>query len=477
MATEQVFRASGGCEYQESSRDFEQLGGDSSGRKVSWLKYQWTHGWVIQSDSCLATAFLTAGWSVIKFFGLILSTPVTIWLEKEITDETPKKEKGIGAVLPASYRTFEQSEPDSQFDTLQIKIVPSTGPRPGMDGTFHTVGRGNSESFGTPERSKQDHRSVGFSNSQIVHPASDTRTRSEIEGLRYQFLSPLGKGSQGEVHKVLGPDCRAYALKMISADKAVFDKAYVLSDERGEGLAVSFPKHENLMQTEGIFTYNKATGAYRFVTDRKSCSKNEVVIGLLLEHIPNSEELYDYAVRNGAGKKETVQNIGRQIAQGVVAMHKDGYLHRDLKLENVLIDNKGHIKIVDFGFARYLPKDSDRTKTMCGTPDYAAPELIEEGGYGRSIDAWSFGIILYALAFNSLPFHDDHVYRTLQQIVQFAHCDTLSDLLTRNQSTLSSSPLFYDSDFRNLLGNLLCHRNRRISMEEVLKHPFFAEKS
>jgi serine/threonine protein kinase len=431
----------------------ERLGTDSNRRQVSWLKYQWTHDWVVQTDCCLATAALTAVWSVTKFFGLILSTPVTIWLKKEVTDET---DKGLRAQI------FYESG--------------STGS--GSSNETNTTGKGIAAILPAYQSDNlTEGQFPGFERCKTVLLPSDIRTRTEIESLGYQFKRQLGKGSQGEVYEVVGPNCRSYALKMISADKAVFEKAYVLSDERGEGLAVSFPKHGNLMQTEGIFTYNKATGAYRFVTDRTSCSKNEVVIGLLLEHIPNSEELYDYAVRNGAGKKETVQNIGRQIAQGVVAMHKDGYLHRDLKLENVLIDNKGHIKIVDFGFARYLPKDSDRANTSCCTPDYAAPELIEEGGYGRSIDAWSFGIILYALAFNSLPFHDDDVYRTLQQIVQFAHCDTLSALLTRNQSTLSSSPLFYDSDFRNLLGNLLCHRNRRISMEEVLKHPFFAEKS
>jgi protein kinase A len=65
-----------------------------------------------------------------------------------------------------------------------------------------------------------------------------------------------------------------------------------------------------------------------------------------------------------------------------------------LKPENLLIDTQGHLKITDFGFAKYVP---DVTYTMCGTPDYLAPEIIESKGYGKAVDYWSLGILIYEM--------------------------------------------------------------------------------
>ncbi|WP_420421415.1 serine/threonine-protein kinase [Simkania sp.] len=439
------------------TRDNQETGTDSNGRKVSWYKYQWTHGWVVHTPCRVATRALTFFWAIFKAPLLLLSTPITVWWKKEISEETHNPEKGIGSVAVAV-------RPPSKTHGTGKGVV---------SGTFSSD-RLAYRTASTLKREDSEELFSGFPYCATVLPASDMRTRDEIGRLGYHFGKRLGKGSQGEVYEVVGPDRKTYALKMISAEKAVHKQAYVISEERGECLAISFPKHENLMQTEGIFTYNKETGAYRYVTDLGSCSRDEVVIGLLMECVPDSQELFDYAVSGGPRKKKAVRNIGQQIARGIVEMHGEGFLHRDLKLENVLIDKKGNIKIVDFGFARYLPTKSDRTFTACGTPNYAAPELIEGVGYGESVDAWSFGIVLYTLAFGGFPIHDDHVPSLLQKIVNFVKYDDVDRLLTRNETYLSGSPLLHDRQFRDLLGQLLCHRDQRISMEEVLRHPFFA---
>lgn len=310
----------------------------------------------------------------------------------------------------------------------------------------------------------------------MIRSPSDTRTREEIEKAGLKFGKKLGEGSQGTVHLVSDSQGRKYALKTISTQSAMSKSIFAISNERGESLALSFPKHENLMQTYGIFTYNKKTGLYRYESDRTKCTENEVVVGILTEFVPNAQELFDYVIKAPSLGKKELQNLGLQLGKGVAAMHQMGFLHRDLKLDNALIDDKESVKLIDFGFSRYLPQKTDRTRTVCGTPEYASPEIIQAELYNGLVDSWSFGVVLYTMAFKDFPFHSDHQPLLFKRIVEFVDKDkSISDHIDQRAQVLSSSPLFADKDFRDLLGKLICHRDKRITVAEALEHPFFTK--
>ena len=97
-------------------------------------------------------------------------------------------------------------------------------------------------------------------------------------------------------------------------------------------------------------------------------------------------------------------------------LHSKNIIYRDLKPENILINKNGYLKLTDFGFAKYL--DNDKTYTLCGTPEYLAPEIILNKGHGKAVDWWTMGILLYEMLVGIDPFSDDDPMKTYQKIIK-----------------------------------------------------------
>lgn len=127
-------------------------------------------------------------------------------------------------------------------------------------------------------------------------------------------------------------------------------------------------------------------------------------------------ELFDYIVQNGRLPEEKARKFFQQIVCAVEYCHRHKIVHRDLKPENLLLDENQNVKIADFGLSNIMT-DGNFLKTSCGSPNYAAPEVISGKLYaGPEVDVWSCGVILYVLLVGRLPFDDEYIPTLFKKI-------------------------------------------------------------
>jgi 5'-AMP-activated protein kinase catalytic alpha subunit len=128
-------------------------------------------------------------------------------------------------------------------------------------------------------------------------------------------------------------------------------------------------------------------------------------------------ELFEYIVHRKRVREKDACRFMHQILSGIEYLHKLGVCHRDLKPENLLMDEHNNIKIVDFGLSNTY-KDNQTLKTACGSPCYAAPEMIAGKRYnGLLSDIWSSGVILFAMVCGYLPFEDPNTNLLYKKIM------------------------------------------------------------
>ena len=137
---------------------------------------------------------------------------------------------------------------------------------------------------------------------------------------------------------------------------------------------------------------------------------------MLFEYICGGE-LFSRLRKDGRFANDVALFYACEIALSLQYLHRMNIVYRDLKPENLLIDKEGHIKITDFGFAKQLT--NDRTYTLCGTPEYLAPEIIKGSkvGYGKSVDWWALGILIFEMLSGYPPFYDNEPIGIYKKIV------------------------------------------------------------
>ncbi|KAF3832271.1 hypothetical protein F7725_025936, partial [Dissostichus mawsoni] len=210
----------------------------------------------------------------------------------------------------------------------------------------------------------------------------------------YRLEKTLGKGQTGLVklgiHCVT---CQKVAVKIVNREK--LSESVLMKVER-EIAILKLIEHPHVLKLHDVY-------------------ENKKYLYLVLEHVSGGE-LFDYLVKKGRLTPKEARKFFRQIISALDFCHSHSICHRDLKPENLLLDEKNNIRIADFGMASLQVGDS-LLETSCGSPHYACPEVIRGEKYdGRKADAWSCGVILFALLVGALPFDDDNLRNLLEKV-------------------------------------------------------------
>jgi serine/threonine-protein kinase HSL1 (negative regulator of Swe1 kinase) len=183
---------------------------------------------------------------------------------------------------------------------------------------------------------------------------------------------------------------------------------------------------------------------------------------LILEYVDRGE-LFEHIASKGRLDEEEAIKFFRQMMSAVGYCHAINICHRDLKPENILMTSEGNVKIADFGMAALHQGPGYKLRTSCGSPHYAAPELVKGVQYrGDKADIWSLGVILFAMLAGRLPFDVDTPQGE-------SWIPALLNLIKRGKYEMEED---FSSGARNLIQKLLVVNPRdRISMEQLWKHP------
>ena len=201
----------------------------------------------------------------------------------------------------------------------------------------------------------------------------------------FQPLKFLGKGSFGKVILVkYFKNNKTYAMKILKKEEIIRRKQ--IKHTKTERLLLEKLNHPFIAQLQ-----------FAFQDEKKLYFVTEFLQG---------GELYFHLRRNKNFKENSVKFYASQIFLAIDYMHKNGYIYRDLKLENILMDKDGYIKLTDFGLSKMIMNDMniELKNTVCGTLEYMAPEMIKGDAYDKNVDWYSFGIVLYEMICGDFPF-------------------------------------------------------------------------
>ncbi|XP_076886506.1 CBL-interacting protein kinase 18-like [Bidens hawaiensis] len=214
---------------------------------------------------------------------------------------------------------------------------------------------------------------------------------------RYELGRLLGQGSFAKVYYARNLTTgQSVAIKVIDKEKVI--RVGLINQIKREISIMKLVNHPNILQLYEVMA-----------------TKTKIYFAL---EYAKGGELFD-KVANGKLNEQTAQRYFHQLINAVDFCHSRGVYHRDLKLENLLLDENGDLKVSDFGLSALAEskRDDGLLHTTCGTPAYVAPEVITRRGYdGDKADVWSCGVILFVLLAGYLPFNDSNVVEMYRKI-------------------------------------------------------------
>uniref|UniRef100_A0AAQ4PH42 non-specific serine/threonine protein kinase n=1 Tax=Gasterosteus aculeatus aculeatus TaxID=481459 RepID=A0AAQ4PH42_GASAC len=280
---------------------------------------------------------------------------------------------------------------------------------------------------------------------EAIQMVAESLAKQEEEGILSSPTSQIENPGAGTFGKVILVREKAsgtyYAMKILKKEVIIAkdEVAHTLTESR----VLKNTRHPFLTSLK-----------YSFQTKDRLC--------FVMEYV-NGGELFFHLSRERVFSEDRTRFYGAEIVSALDYLHSAKIVYRDLKLENLMLDKDGHIKITDFGLCKEGITDTATMKTFCGTPEYLAPEVLEDNDYGRAVDWWGLGVVTYEMMCGRLPFYNqDH--------------EKLFELILMEEIKF---PRTLSADAKSLLSGLLIKDpNKRLGggpddAKEIMRHSFF----
>uniref|UniRef100_A0A8C1YKL6 Protein kinase C n=1 Tax=Cyprinus carpio TaxID=7962 RepID=A0A8C1YKL6_CYPCA len=282
---------------------------------------------------------------------------------------------------------------------------------------------------------------------------SKKEPRRKLGISNFTLLQVLGKGSFGKVMLVrLNGSDQVFAVKVLKKD-------IILQDD----------DVECTMTEKRVLSF---ASTHPYLTQLYCCFQTPERLFFVMEFV-NGGDLMFHIQKSRKFEENRARFYTAEITSALIFLHSKGIIYRDLKLDNVLLDKDGHCKLADFGMCKESMFEGVVTGTFCGTPDYIAPEILQEMLYGPSVDWWALGVLLYEMLSGHAPFEaeneDDLFESILTEEIIYASwlstdaVDILKGFLTKNPSrrlgcvaaeggetAVTSHPFFTSIDWNKL---------------------------
>ncbi|GFS38609.1 hypothetical protein NPIL_572631 [Nephila pilipes] len=267
---------------------------------------------------------------------------------------------------------------------------------------------------------------------------------------KYEPKEVLGRGVSSTVRRCVEKDTgREYAAKIIDISADTDDSSGSL-------------REATLREIASL----KLVAGHPYIIELHDVFESSTFIFLVFELCKNGE-LFDYLTNVVALSEKKTKTVMKQLFEAVEFIHSKHVVHRDLKPENILLDDTFNIKLTDFGFAQVISPD-EKLFELCGTPGYLAPELLKSSmyenaeGYGKEIDIWACGVIMYTLLVGFPPFWHRKQMVMLRNIMEckYEFCSPEWDDITELPKDLIRKLLILDP-------------KKRITATQALHHDFF----
>ena len=334
----------------------------------------------------------------------------------------------------------KESTPSKQSSSSMKKPVPAS---PVQATTSTTAATATASKLVTPTTRSTGTRRPLENSSEITTKLLilGKKTSGKYSLADFEVLRTIGTGSFGRVHLVRSNhNGRYYALKVLR--KQLIVRLKQVEHANDERRMLSIISHPFIARMWGTF-------------------QDSQYVFMVMDFIEGGE-LFTLLRRSKRFPNPVAKFYAAEICLALEYLHKLNIIYRDLKPENILLDRAGHVKLTDFGFAKFVP---DVTYTLCGTPDYIAPEVINTKPYNKSVDWWSFGILIFEMLSGHTPFYSSNTVQTYENIL----------------NAPLRFPSYFSEDARDILSRLINRDltkrlgNLKNGTEDVKGHPWFRE--